>query len=120
LKNPRDLLRLRPLWQKLRNGHYDAVLLMHHLTLFFGRLKHQLLMRATSARWRVGLDNGHGWFLNVRVEDGGFGAMHEAEYNLALAGAIGASTSNKRLELPISDEERKQARELVFGEEAPE
>jgi ADP-heptose:LPS heptosyltransferase len=119
-KHPANLKRLQPLWRDLRGGNYDAVLLMHHLTLFFGRLKHQLLMRATGARFRVGLDNGHGWFLNARVEDGGFGVMHEAEYNLALAGAVGASTDNKRLALPISDEERRQACELVFGETAPE
>ncbi|HAT45673.1 MAG TPA: glycosyl transferase, partial [Ktedonobacter sp.] len=43
---------------------------------------------ATGAKWRVGLDNGHGWFLNVRVKDNGFGAMHEAEYNLAVAEAV--------------------------------
>lgn len=120
LKHPANLKRLQPLWRDLRGGTYDAVVLMHHLTLFFGRLKHRFLMRATGARWRVGLDNGHGWFLNARVEDGGFGAMHEADYNLALAAAIGASTNNKRLELPISDEERRQARERVFGETAPE
>src|SRR5579859_5378888 len=119
ITRPRNLLRLRPLWQALRSGHYDAVILMHHLTLFFGRLKHQLLMRATGARWRVGLDNGHGWFLNVRVKDDGFGAMHEAEYNLALADAVGATIGDTRLELPISDEERRQARELAYGESAP-
>jgi ADP-heptose:LPS heptosyltransferase len=116
LKNPRNLLRLRPLWRELRDGHYDAVLLMHHLTLFFGRLKHQLLMRATGAKWRVGLDNGHGWFLNVRVKDKGFGAMHEAEYNLALAEAVGAATSDKRLTVPINAEECQQARQLLYGD----
>ncbi len=120
LKHPANLKRLQPLWRDLRGGDYDAVLLMHHLTLFFGRLKHQLLMRATGARWRVGLDNGHGWFLNARMEDGGFGVMHEADYNLALAKAVEATTCDKRLELPISDEERRQARQLVFGENAPE
>lgn len=120
LKNPANLKRLQPLWRDLRGGNYDAVVLMHHLTLFFGRLKHQLLMRATGARWRVGLDNGHGWFLNARVEDSGFGAMHEADYNLALAKAVGATTCDTRLELPISDEERGQARHLVSGESAPE
>ena len=103
LKHPRNLLRLTPLWHDLHDSHYDAVLLMHHLTLPFGRLKHQLLMRATGARWRVGLDNGHGWFLNVRVPDNGFGAMHEAEYNLALARAIGATTANTSLTVPLSD-----------------
>jgi ADP-heptose:LPS heptosyltransferase len=123
LTHPTNLKRLQPLWRDLRGGDYDAVVLMHHLTLFFGRLKHQLLMRATGARWRVGLDNGHGWFLNVRVEDGGFGAMHEADYNLALAqavGAGGATTYDKRLELPISDAERRQARDVLFGERQPE
>src|SRR5579859_7379272 len=102
LKNPRHLLRLKPLWHDLRDGDYDAVLLLHHLTLFFGRLKHQLLMRATGAKWRAGLDNGHGWFLNVRVKDNGFGAMHEADYNLAVAEAVGATTGDTRLELPIA------------------
>ena len=119
LRHPANLRRLQPLWRELRGGHYEAVVLMHHLTLFFGRLKHQLLMRATGARWRVGLDNGHGWFLNARVKDDGFGALHEAEYNLALAGAMGATTGDTQLELPISDEERRQARELVYGESAP-
>src|SRR6266516_7830964 len=35
LKNPRNLSRLISLWRDLRNGHYDAVLLLHHLTLPF-------------------------------------------------------------------------------------
>src|SRR6185312_15723880 len=120
LKKPRDLLRLRPLWQKLREGHYDAVLLLHHLTLPFGRLKHQLLMRATGAKWRVGMDNGHGWFLNVRVRDNGFGAMHEADYNLAVAQAVGASTNVRRLTVPLSEADYAQAKQLVYGDEVPD
>ncbi len=112
-KNPRNLLRLRPLWHDLRDGNYDAVLLMHHLTLFFGRLKHQILMRATGAKWRIGLNNGHGWFLNVRIKDNGFGAMHEAQYNLAVAEAAGATTSDKRLTVPINEKERQQASQLI-------
>src|SRR3989440_4983805 len=120
LKNPRDLLRLRPLWQKLRAGHYDAVLLLHHLTLPFGRLKHQLLMRATGAKWRVGLDNGHGWFLNVRVKDNGFGAIHEAEYYLAVAGAVGAKTKDKRLVVPLSEADHRQAWQLLYEHEKPQ
>lgn len=113
VKNPLILLRLRPLWRELRKGHYDAVLLLHHLTLPFGRLKHQLLMRATGAKWRVGLDNGHGWFLNVRVKDRGFGAMHEAEYNLALAEAVSATTKDKRLTVPLTKEERNIGAQLI-------
>ena len=118
LKNPRNLLRLKPLWHNLRDGDYDAVLLFHHLTLFYGRLKHQILMRATGAKWRIGLDNGHGWFLNVRVKDQGFGAMHEADYNLAVAKAAGAITNDKRLTVPINEEEYQQARQLLHETKA--
>jgi lipopolysaccharide heptosyltransferase II len=117
LLHPQNLLRLRPLWHALREGHYDAVLLLHHLTLPFGRLKHQVLMRATGARWRVGLDNGHGWFLNVRIQDAGFGAMHEAEYAMAIVEAVGVTIRNRHLEVPLREEERQQARQLVYGDE---
>jgi lipopolysaccharide heptosyltransferase II len=115
IKHPQALLPLREIWNTLRAGHYDAVLLFHHLTLRFGRCKHQLLMRATGAKWRVGLDNGHGWFLNVHVKDDGFGAKHEAEYCMAIAEAVGASIRNKHLELPLCEDERKQACQLVYG-----
>ena len=120
IKNPRNLLKLKPLWHDLHDGHYDAVLLMHHLTLPFGRLKHQILMRATGAKWRVGLDNGHGWFLNVRVKDNGFGAMHEADYYLAVAEAAGATTEDRRLTVPLSEGERQQARGILYENEAPD
>src|SRR5690242_10737859 len=36
--HPEKLLRLAFLWNTLREGRYDAVLLLHHLTLPFGRL----------------------------------------------------------------------------------
>jgi ADP-heptose:LPS heptosyltransferase len=120
LTNPANLLKLRPLLRKLRGGHYNAVLLMHHLTLFFGRRKHQALLMATGAKYLVGLDNGHGWFLNVKVQDHGFGFMHEVEYNLAVAEAIGGKTSQKWLTMPLQEEQRQEARRLVFGAEAPE
>jgi lipopolysaccharide heptosyltransferase II len=120
IKHPRNLLKLWPLWSDLRGGHYDAVLLMHHLTLPFGRLKHQILMRATGAQWRVGLDNGHGWFLNVHVQDNGFGAMHEADYYLAVAEAVGATTADRRLTVPLSEDERQQARNILYENEPSE
>jgi heptosyltransferase-2 len=122
LSDPHRMLDLIPLWHDLRADQYDAVLLLHHLTLPFGRLKHQFLMRATGAKWRVGLDNGygHGWFLNVRVKDAGFGAMHEAEYNLAVAAALGATTPDKRLAVPLSQQDHAQACQLLYAHEPPE
>src|SRR6266516_1587196 len=120
LKNPRNLLRLRPLWHNLRDGKYDAVLLLHHLTLFFGRLKHQILMRTTGAKWRIGLDNGHGWFLNVRVKEDGFGAMDAAEYNHGEAKAVRATTNDKHLTVPINEDERQHARRLIYESDLSE
>jgi ADP-heptose:LPS heptosyltransferase len=120
LKDPRNLLRLTPLWHDLHDAHYDVALLLHHLTLPFGRFKHQLLLRATGARWRAGLDNGHGWFLNVRVPDQGFGAMHEAEYNLAVAEAVGATTGDRRLTVPLSEEDHRQAWQILYEQEGPD
>ncbi|HEX7734688.1 MAG TPA: glycosyltransferase family 9 protein [Ktedonobacteraceae bacterium] len=114
--HPTNLLKLRPLLHNLRSGHYDAVLLMHHLTLFFGRRKHQALMLATGAKYLVGLDNGHGWFLNVRVPDQGFGAMHEVEYALAVSAAVGGRTNETWPIMPLTEEHRLQARQLVFGD----
>jgi heptosyltransferase-2 len=118
ITNPQSLRPLAALWQTLRAGKYDAVLLLHHLTLRFGRLKHQILMRASGAKWRVGLDNGHGWFLNVHVQDAGFGAKHEAEYSMSIAEAVGATVHNKHLIIPLSDAEREQAQQLVFQDSA--
>lgn len=120
ITRPRNLMKLRPLLHELRSGHYDAVLLMHHLTLFFGRRKHQALMLATGAKHLVGLDNGHGWFLSVRVPDQGFGAMHEAEYALAVAAAVGGQTTEKWLTMPLTTEHREQAHRLVFDDQHAE
>ena len=75
----------------LRANHYDAVLLLHHLTLPAGRRKHRALLAAISPRISAGLDNGHGGFLDLRVPDGGFGTRHEAEYALAVARVVGAA-----------------------------
>ena len=74
----------------LRQTNYDALALAHHLTLSSGRLKHRALVAAIRPRLVVGLDNGHGDWLDVRVPDAGFGEQHEADYFLRLAEALGA------------------------------
>lgn len=95
--SPRSLLkqpwRLLPTLQrlaKLRRTHYDAVLVPHHLTLRFGRLKYRLMLRALAPRLTAGLDNGQGGFLDLRVPDNGFGARHEALYCQDIAQAVDA------------------------------
>jgi heptosyltransferase-2 len=91
LRRPWRLLGTLPLLARLRARRYDVVLLMHHLTLRFGTLKYRAMVRAIGARHTVGLNNGRGGFLDVPVADAGFGALHEAEYDLAVAEALCAT-----------------------------
>jgi len=104
---------LKRLLSRLYWGHYDAVLLFHHLLPFHRGLTLQALILVANAKWRIGLDNEHGWFLNVVVEDDGFGARHEAEHYMAVVEAAGAKVRDKRLALPLSNEERERARTII-------
>jgi heptosyltransferase-2 len=91
LRAPWRLVQLVALGARLRARRYDVVLLMHHLTLPFGRLKYRALLWACGTSLSVGVDNGTGGFLDVRVPDDGFGARHEAQYMMDLVAALGAS-----------------------------
>ncbi len=71
-------------------GRHDLLLYFHHFTLLRGTLKFALIAMVTRAARRIGLDNGNAWFLNETLTDDGFGAMHQAEYWLQLAGLAGA------------------------------
>jgi len=82
-----DLVRLGTL---LRRRRFDAAVLLHHLVTGAGVAKYAMLMAASGARLRVGLDDGRGWFLNLKGTDLGFGAMHEVEYWLDVVGLLGA------------------------------
>ena len=103
LRSPRRALRPIPQLRMLRRTRYDAVLLLHHLTLAFGRLKYRALAAALNPRYTVGLDNGHGQLLDVRVPDHGFGARHEADYALAVAASVGATLPPGECDLRIAD-----------------
>ena len=74
--------------RKLRGRRWDGVALFHHLTTSFGVAKYAALCLATKTKKIAGLDNGRGWFLTDRVTDEGFGARHEADYWLAVAGLL--------------------------------
>jgi ADP-heptose:LPS heptosyltransferase len=88
---------------RLRRERYDAVLLLHHLTLTRSRIKSWTLVRAIGARYSAGLDNGWGGFLDLRVPDNGFGIRHEAEYALEVARAVGARVEHGAFPLRIAD-----------------
>lgn len=97
VRAPWRVFALAVLAWRLHAARYDAVLLMHHLTLPFGRLKYRLLLLATHPARSYGLDNGHGSFLDVRIPDAGFGARHEAEYCLDVAQALDAPHAPLRI-----------------------
>jgi heptosyltransferase-2 len=116
---PLQALKPANLWVALRFlsslvfARYDTVILFHHLTLRFGVLKFAALVLSTFASRRVGLDNGRGWFLNVKIPDRGFDAATERQYWLELAGAAGAdNASNTRPEISISESDRRKAAAL--------
>jgi heptosyltransferase-2 len=87
----------------LRRQRYDALVLLHHLTLASGRLKHRALVGAIGPHLSAGLDNGRGGFLDLRVPDAGFGARHEAEYYSAVAVAVGGEHSVPPVGPTLSD-----------------
>jgi heptosyltransferase-2 len=99
--------------RRLRAQRWDALALFHHLTTPFGVAKYAALCLTSGARRIAGLDNGRGCFLTDRVRDDGFGARHEADYWLAVAGLLGGHNPAPRFELPISAEDRAWAAEQV-------
>lgn len=89
----------------LRRGAFDAIVLLHHLFTPWGIAKYRALVRAVGAPTRAGLDNGAGGFLTHRAVDRGFGARHEVDYWLDVAGTLGASYPEPRMELHLRREE---------------
>jgi heptosyltransferase-2 len=113
LASPADLRGLTRLLVRLRHARYDAVALLHHLTLASGVLKYRLLAAATAAPVVAGLDNGNGAWLTHRVPDGGFGVVHEVEYGLRVAAALGARSPDLGLAAQCTDADRAHAARLL-------
>lgn len=80
---------------------YNKIVLLHHLTTAAGTARLRALARVSGAQEVIGLDNGRGDFLTSAVLDRGFGAMHEAEYMLAVARHAGGVDVAKDPQLSI-------------------
>ncbi|MFL5733623.1 MAG: glycosyltransferase family 9 protein [Chloroflexia bacterium] len=99
---------------RLRLSGYDALLVFHHFTTRWGTVKFAALAYGSGAPLRAGLDKGRGRFLNLRAPDRGFGAMHEADYWLQVAGLLGADPGGGwRPHLPIDAASREKAAALL-------
>lgn len=99
----------------LRDGNWDTLLLLHHLTTSFGVAKYAALALLSGAERRVGLDNGRGrWFLTESAVDHGFGVKHEVDYWLNVVGVLGARhPGGPRLELCIAPDDDAWAESRV-------
>ncbi|HSH82686.1 MAG TPA: hypothetical protein VLA19_29490, partial [Herpetosiphonaceae bacterium] len=93
----------------LRRGRYDAVVLFHHLSTRFGALKYALFCYAAGAPRRLGLDNGRGFFLTESVPDRGYGARHELDYALEVAGLLAPAPERVPPVFAIPDADRRRA-----------
>ncbi|MGH2519842.1 MAG: glycosyltransferase family 9 protein, partial [Chloroflexota bacterium] len=111
--SPSALTAVWPTLRELRARHYDYLLLMHHLTTRFGAAKYRALVRVIGAQITVGLDNGRGGFLDLPVEDRGFGLLHEADYASALVERMGAHVAPRQLEIAIDGLARREAARLL-------
>ena len=101
------------LGRRLRGEQWDALALLHHLTTPFGVAKYASLCLAARAKRIAGLDNGRGWFLTERVTDEGFGARHEADYWLAVAGLLDGWHPEPAYEVPVTFADREWADQQV-------
>ncbi len=117
LTAPRNLIRtagdLPSAWsllRDLRQARYEAVALLHHLTLRTGVAKYRLLAAAAAAPIVAGLDNGRGGWLSHPVPDRGFGALHEVQYALHVAGQLDAPPAGLALAARFDPADSAQAR----------
>lgn len=101
---------------RLALARYDAVVLFHHFATRWGAFKFAAVTLATRAPVRAGVDNGRGFFLNSRLSDEGFGAMHEVDYWLSLAALLGADPlGGWRPHIFIDRESRDRVTRLLAG-----
>jgi heptosyltransferase-2 len=113
--DPRGWLRLLHLAVRLQRGRYDAVFLLHHLTVPSGRLKYRALLAATGASVRAGLDNGTGSFLTHPVPDLGFGTRPEWHYALEVVKTVGVTAGASPPRLVLPDAARREAAKMLAG-----
>ena len=115
-KDARALVRLL---QRLRAGNYDTILFLHHLTTRAGAWKLALIAGSADSTRTVGLQNGRGFFLRESLPDDGFGARHQAQYWLDLAGLLGADPTPRPAQVVISDADRAWAAERLWPSRRP-
>ncbi len=116
--NPLTMPRLARLVTVLRQGRFDTVVVLHHLTTVWGTVKFALLSLVTGAPRRAGLDNGRGPFLTHAAPDRGFDAAHEAGYWQDVVAALAGAP--RRASWRASSRVRRERRQGRPAPAAPE
>jgi len=103
------------LFLRLSRGRFDLTIDLQ------GLLRSALMTAATHAKVRVGMADareGARWFYTDRVDAPRLG-LHAVERVRRVARALGAEASEPRFHLPITDGDRRWARETLAGVPAP-
>lgn len=101
--------------RRIRQGRYDAVVILHHLTTQAGALKYAAIAWASGAKTVIGLapPGRRANFLSHAATDLGFGVRHEIDYWLDVVGLLGAATANRAMEMAVSPDDDRWAEEQV-------
>lgn len=111
---PRNLREILKLIKTLREKHFDMAISLFSLVRKRGIIRMALLFYLIGVKYRVGRDtDGRGFFYNIKVPEKGGGPRHEVERNLDIAKALGADIKDKRLEVYVSNEDRKYASQFL-------
>ena len=105
---PRNFIEILRLLKKLREKHFDMTINLFALVRIRGVIRMALLSYLIGAKYRVGRDTERrGFFLNIKVPERRKSAKHEVERNLDIARILGAEIKDKRLEIYVSEEDRR-------------
>jgi N-acetylglucosaminyldiphosphoundecaprenol N-acetyl-beta-D-mannosaminyltransferase len=100
-------------------GRFDVVVFLHHFTLRLGTVKFAVIAALCRAPRRLGLQNGHGWFLTESIADAGFGARHQAQHWLDVMALLGADPSPRPARVHSSADDHTWAAAILPPTDAP-
>src|SRR5579871_4016262 len=103
LLKPANMRKAAALARTLWREHCDTTIYFHHFSSVFGAIKFAVLTWSSRSARRIGLENGHGFFLTERLPDRGFGAEHQVQYWLDLVALAGADKSPRPTQIKIGE-----------------
>jgi len=111
---PKSIIETVRLIKTLREKRFDMAINLFRLIRKRGIIRMGLLFYLTGAKYRVGRDtDGRGFFFNIKVPEKDGGPRHEVERILDVARTLGAEIKDKRLEICLSNEDRRYALEFL-------